>query len=209
MNRWFRSIVYFVLTVALQACSSVGSLQSSAAPPIPGGVFDWGSAQRAENFANVEIAQSRLNIYEAYPGPWIAIRATNFAFASVMGLRTYYPMQARWKLKDGREFILENIDQNALVRAYLEAHSIKMPWEREGRAFTVGDSFIALTHEIKDDTLRLKWIVTINLTPVSKRLRADKAANPWQLEEEEHVIAVIKGVQTHGIDFLKINEPRK
>ncbi len=112
-------------------------------------------------------------------------------------------MQARWKLKDGREFILEFVDQGALASSFLATNELKPQWEREGRAFTVGDYLILLAHDIKDDALRLKWIVRLNRTPVNLRLLPGGAAAKWELEDEEHIIAVIRGVPASGIDFTK------
>jgi hypothetical protein len=206
MNRWLRRLWFAVLLLLAQACASIGPSQRV---PIPGGSYDWGTAQKAENFADVDIAQSRLIMYSADPGPWQPIRSSMIVAHRVIGLRTYYVLQARWKLKDGREFVLETIDQGALVREYMKTHEVKLQWEREGRTFTVGDSFATLAHDIKDDTLRLKWVVTLNRTPVNERLQPGGAANRWTFEDEEHVIAVIKGVPTSGIDFGKIYDPKK
>jgi hypothetical protein len=209
MNRWFRALGIGVLLIALQACTSSGAVQRAGRLPIPGGSYDWGTVQKAEDLTNVEIAQSRLLMYSADPGPWQRIQATWIASRRVIGLQTYYPMQARWRLKDGREFFLDAVDQGALARDYLKAHEVKQQWEREGRQFTAGDSFAALAHDIKDDTLRLKWVVTLNRTPVNERLRPGGAANPWKFEDEEHVVAVIKGVPTSDLDFTKTYEPKK
>jgi hypothetical protein len=119
-------------------------------------------------------------------------------------------MQARWKLKDGREFILEFIDTNAILSEYFGTHQlIKTAWERENRAPTVGDALPILAHAIKGDTLQLKWVLAVNRTPVSARLRTDGAANPWTIDREEHLIAVIKGVPTSSIEFKILYESRK
>jgi hypothetical protein len=209
MNRWLRVFWLVLLLLLLQACASINSSQWSEQVPIPGGVYAWGTAQKAEDFANVEIAQSRLLVYPADPGPWRVILPTRLSYARVSGLQSYFPLQVRWRLKDGREFILQSVDQGALVRDYMRSHELKTAWEREGRRFTVGDSFITLAHDIKGDTLRLKWVVTLNQTPVNERLRPGGAANSWKLEDEEHVIAVIKGIPAAGIDFTKTYDPQK
>jgi hypothetical protein len=210
MNRWLR-LFWLALTLSLlQACASINPSQRLERVPIPGGVYySWGTVQKAEDFANVEIAQSRLLRYSTDLGPWRSIHAAKISSANVIGLQTYYPLQARWRLRDGREFILESVDQGALVRDYMKTHDVKPQWEREGRKFAAGDSSAILAHDIKDDTLRLKWVVRLNRTPVNERLQPGGAANPWTFEDEEHVVAVIKGMPTSGIDFTKINEPRK
>ena len=147
-------------------------------------------------------------MYSNYTSPWKKISATRIAATSVSGLRSYFPMQARWRLTDGREFFLAFIDQGALVRDYMKTHGLKVQWEREGRNYKPGDGDASLTHDIKDDTLRLKWVVTINRTPTSQRFRSDGAANPWTFEDEEHVIVVIQGVPTSGIDFTQRYDSR-
>jgi hypothetical protein len=47
----------------------------------------------------------------------------------------------------------------------------------------------------------LKWVITINRTPVDKRLTATGAANFWDTYDEEHIVAILKGNPTSGIDF--------
>ena len=95
------------------------------------------------------------------------IRAT----AQVIGLYAYVPLGVRWKLKDGREFILEGIDIRTLMRDYFKSHDIKMPWQNENRPYdNVGDYGPLLTHEVDGDSVRIKWSITTNHTPVDKRL---------------------------------------
>jgi hypothetical protein len=209
MNRWLRSILIALLLTVLHACASVNPTQLVGRIPIPGGVYSWGTFQKVEALTNLEIAQSRVLVYSNYISPWRKVLPANLALAQVSGLQSYFPMQARWRLKDGREFILESVDQGAYVREYMKTHEIRLQWEREGRKFAAGDSQIMLAHDINDDTLRLKWVVTINRTPFHQRLRTDGAANPWKFEEEEHVIAVIRGAPASGIDFNQTYDPRK
>ena len=66
-----------------------------------------------------------------------------------------------------------------------------------------------IAHEIKDDTLLLKWVIRINRTPVNQRLTPTGAATQWDVYGEEHLMATIKGMPTTGIDFTKQDEPRK
>ena len=203
MNQWLRSLSIALLLSLLQACASSNWLPRGDRIPVPGGLYSWGTSQKVEDFANVEIAESRILRYSGHPGAWREIYASKRAAAQVSGLQSYFPMQARWKLKDGREFILEFIDQGALVREYMKTHEIKVQWEREGRKFVLGDADALLTHDFKDDTLRLKWVVRLNRTPVDQRLLPSGAANYWVTEDEEHVISVIKGVVADGIDFTQ------
>jgi hypothetical protein len=209
IGSWIRCLAGITLILALQACASEGLPAAGDRIPIPGGMYSWGVDQRAEDFADVEIAQSQLLMWKD-SRMWRPLTPTSVALARVLGLQRYYVMQARWKLKDGREFILESIDTGALVQEYFRAHGlIKTAWERENRTPTVGDSSPILVHDIKGDTLRLKWVLTINRTPAHARLRADGAANPWATEREEQLIAVIKGVPASGLDFKTLYEPRK
>lgn len=203
MNRWLRSFWIALLLSLLQACGSVNSTQRAERIPIPGGSYSWGTSQKLEDLGNVEIVQSRMLLHSDYTGPWKEVLASRIAAARVSGLQSYFPMQARWRLKDGREFILKSVDQGALVREYMKTHQLKVQWEREGRDYAPGDADAKLTHDIKDDSLRLKWVITLNRTPVASRLKPSGAANLWMFEDEEHVVAVIKGVVTVGIDFTQ------
>ncbi|MBA3772341.1 MAG: hypothetical protein H0X13_07620 [Ramlibacter sp.] len=209
MNRWLRLLWVALLLAVLQACASINHAPTGGRIPIPGGSYSWGTSQKVEDFSNVEIAQSRILMYSDHTSPWKEIFTSRIAMAQIIGLQSYFPMQARWRLKDGREFVLKFVDQEALVRDYLKTHELKVQWEREGRKFALGDALAKLTHDIKDDALRLKWVVTLNRTPVSQRLRPGGAANPWTFEDEEHVIAVIKGVPASGIDFTQTYDSLK
>ena len=171
----------------------------------PGGspVYAWESGQSKENFVNVERAQVEYSPYKAQR-VWIDFQGTNRASASMIGLQAYYPLHVRWKLKDGREFILENIDTSAIMREYFKTHDIQMPWQREGRPkHAVGDPAPLLTHEVTDDTVRIKWVITTNRTPVNQRLTATGAATKWDFADEEFLVATLKGVPTSGIEFNK------
>lgn len=173
------------------------------------GTYAWGVDQRAEDFAEVEVAQSRLLMWQGSQ-MWAAIKPAKAVVTRVLGLQRYYRMQARWKLKDGREYILDSIDTDAIVRAYFNTHAlIQAEWERESRSPTVGDDLPKLVHDIQGDTLRLKWVLEINRTPVYARLRVDGAANHWTTEREEHLITTIKGVPASGLNFSILYEPNK
>lgn len=207
--------------LALQACASpispgsstpVGAtVQAQIKPsyaPIPGGywMYSFGDGQTKKNFENIEKAQYD---YALWPGRhWKRMSPYSlYITASRMGLQAYYPLHVRWKLKDGREFILENIDMAAIMRDYFKTHSLQLQWQREGRPEAkVGDAGPLLAHEVKDDTVILKWVITINRTPVNERLTATGAATKWDAEDEEHLVAILKGNPTSNIDFNQTRE---
>ena len=177
----------------------------------PGGSpeYGWGVSQKKEDFANVEQAQSYSGLYTKQRS-WQNITVSPWATPRIIGLQAYYPLSVRWKLKDGREFILENIDVSAIMREYFKTHEIQMPWQREGRSKdSVGDAWPLLTHEIKDDTVRIKWVIRTNQTPVDQRLTAKGAATKWDITHEEFLVATLKGAPTSGIDFNNWYEVRK
>jgi hypothetical protein len=168
----------------------------------PGGywMYSFGSGQTRDNFANVEFAQSYYGLWSGRR--WGALGPLSRASTHTIGLQAYYPLHVRWKLKDGREFILENIDTAALMREYFKTHDLKLQWQREGRLQAkVGEGSPLLAHEVKNDTVILKWVITINRTPVDKRLTATGTANFWDTYDEEHIVAILKGNPTSGIDF--------
>jgi hypothetical protein len=174
--------------------------------PIPGGVYAWGTDQRIEDFADVEVAQSELLMWNANESRmWRPITPTKFEAAQVGNLRRYFPMRARWRLKDGREFILESIDTATILREYFATHpAIKAQWERENRSLAFGDASPELVHDIKGDGLRLRWVLRINRTPIEQR-----RTNPWTVEREVYPITVIKGTPVSGLDFKTLYELRK
>lgn len=204
-----------VALLALQACAPL-PVPDSTAPteatkqvkagraPIPGGywMYSFGPGQTKANFENIERAQYD---YAMWPGlHWKAMGPQRSTTANRLGLQAYYPLHVRWKLKDGREFILENIDVAAIMRDYFKTHSLQLQWQREGRPKpTVGDADATLAHEVKDDTVILKWVITINRTPVNERLTSTGAATKWDFQEEEHIVTILKGNPTSGIDFGK------
>ncbi len=158
---------------------------------------------------NVEQAQSYSGLYSRQR-TWQNISVSSRASATIIGLQAYYPLHVRWKLKDGREFILENIDIHTIMREYFKTHDIQLQWQRERRQKdSVGDYEPLLTHEVKDDTVRIKWVISTNHTPVDKRLTPSKAATKWQITDEEYLVTTIQGVSTHGIDFNNWYEVRK
>ena len=178
----------------------------------PGGspFYAWGGGgQSKESLVNLARAQYEYSA-STKSRHWIDAQVSSVATATMIGLQAYSPMHVRWKLKDGREFILENIDFSAIMREYFKTHDIQMPWQREGRPEdSVGDFEPLLTHEVKDDTVRIKWVIRTNRTPVNQRLTAKGAATQWDIAREEFLVATLKGVPTSGIDFNNWREVRK
>jgi hypothetical protein len=168
----------------------------------PGGywLYSFGTGQSKANLENIEIAQSYYGI-PSLRRSWTRL-SPGRASGEKIGLQAYFPLSVRWKLKDGREFILENIDTAALMREYFKTHDLKLQWQREGRLQAkVGEGSPLLAHEVKNDTVILKWVITINRTPVDKRLTPTGAAKFWDTYDEEHIVAILKGNPTSGIDF--------
>lgn len=171
--------------------------------------YSMGPFQRKENFANVERAQWDRGVGRRNK-VWSDLVVSTGAIANLNILQSYLPLGMRWKLKDGREFILENIDVRGISNDYLRKHPIQLQWQREGRARDPnGDYEAVLCFEVKDDAVLLKWAVTINRTPVNQRFTATGAANRWDFVREEYIMATLKGQPTSGIDFNKTREPRK
>lgn len=212
MKHLLRWISLVGLTLSLLACASGrGGSAAQGRDYFPGGSPDyaWGLSQKRDDFAQVEKAQSYYGLY-AKVRSWQYITTSSRASATIIGLQAYYPLHVRWKLKDGREFMLENIDIRAIMREYFKTHDIQLQWQREGRPKDkIGDSGPLLTHEVKDDTVRIKWVVYINRTPVDQRLTAKGAATKWDIAHEEHLVATLQGVPARGIDFNNWYEIRK
>lgn len=197
-----------LLLLSLAACAGITPTSTSTGRDyFPGGApyYSYGVSQSAENFANVERAQSSIGMYSKERN-WTGIRSGLRAPSHINLLQAYYPLSVRWQLKDGRQFIAENIDVRALMREYFAHRDIPMPWQKEGRQMAVGDSDPSFVHEIKDDSVILKWLVITNLTPVAERLTATGAANRWRFSDEEYVVTAVKGTPTDGIDFDKRHE---
>ena len=86
-----------------------------------------------------------------------------------------------------------------------------MPWQKEGRPQHLsGDGDPSLVHEIKDDTVIIKWLVITNHTPVQDRFPKTTGIPPrWKLTDEEFIVTTIKGVPTSGIDFDNRRDTKK
>ncbi len=201
MIKFLQRLALVLLLAALSACVSNPSM-SAGADYFPGGsqFYSYGVVQSKENFVNVERAQSNYGMYSKQRS-WLDIRAER-APGSINMLQAYYPLHVRWKFKDGREFILENIDIRAIMREYFKTHDIRLQWQREDRPRSKsGDYDPSLVHEVKDDTVIIKWLITTNHTPVNERFTSTGAANRWKLSEEEFIVTTLKGNPTSGIDF--------
>lgn len=214
-------VILLLLSLGLAGCSPnqmiigrdgapppyLGPVKPGVAP-IPGDcpVYSFGSWQRPENFENVEIAQSYYGLWGRQRW-WSRIDPGPRASAHVGALQVYYPLSVRWRLKDGREFALENIDVPQIMRDYFKKEVILLQWQREGRLRDDrGDFEPMLTYEVKNDTVILKWSITINRTPVGLRQSKDGKPPVWDLVSEEHVVAVLKADSVFGLDFSKLYE---
>lgn len=178
--------------------------------PIPGGywMYSFGMGQTKLNFENVERAQSYYGLWSK-ERTWKGLGPVGGNPATIGALQAYYPLHVRWKLKDGREFIAENIDVAAIMREYFKTHNLQLQWQREGRPErTAGDAEPLLVHEVKDDSVILKWVITINRTPVNARFTSSGAATKWDFFDEVHIVTTIQGTPTQGIDFSKTRELR-
>lgn len=222
--RHFAAVVLATLfALCMAACagtpaSSGGNVNNTTptatAQPMPGDAqfYGFGISQSKEDFANVDVAQYYLGLYRTER--WWS-RITPGRGANVIGLRAYYPVDVRWKLKDGREFILENIDTAAIMREYFKTNNFLLQHQREGRKKVLGDSSPDLQFGVKDDTVIIKWGLVLNQTPVDKRFPIivngvpARDGTPWKLEHEEHFVTALKGKPTSGIDFTKTVEVLK
>lgn len=194
------------LLFALAGCATQGSAQQTR-DYFPGGAafYSFGISQSKANLENVEIAQFDYALYSTQR-TWKKITPGK-ATGMINVLQGYFPFSVRWQLKDGRQFILENIDVRSIMREYFKTNDIQMPWQKEGRPKAKsGDSYPAMVHEVKDDTVLIKWLIRTNRTPVNERFTSQGAAVLWVQDDEEFIVAVLRGVPTQGIDFRKIWE---
>jgi hypothetical protein len=213
MRRLNAGLPGLLVALSLVACASKPSTNSTGAPALspasgpdyfPGGDrwYSWGPAQSKENFANVEQAQWATGMYTQQRSWRPMFVSSSVVTPNLNVLAAYFPLHVRWKLRDGREFILENVDIRAIMREYFKTHDLKQQWQRENRPQAkVGDGKAILAHEIEDDTVIIKWYIRINRTPVDQRLTATGAATKWDVFDEEHFVTSIPGKPTSGIDF--------
>ena len=205
--RWVGSTILVLYLLGCASGANTPAVQGRDIFPSGTTMYSWGWSQKAEDFANVEHAQSGLRLDRDARRMWTRIPVEKSAFPSIGALGGYYPMYVRWKLKDGREFILEDIDLRSIMREYFKTNELILPWQRERRPrVLLSDPDPILAHEVKDDTVRIKWVVRINTTPVNQRIGPGGAANPWKFSQEEHLVTTIKGVPTSRIDFTTLND---
>ncbi|RYD66961.1 MAG: hypothetical protein EOP84_30850 [Verrucomicrobiaceae bacterium] len=204
MNRFVRRIALIFIALLLSACAHQNVPAAQGRAPLPGDAqfYSYGISQSKENFANVARAQSHYALYST-ERHWVDIQPFK-APAMINVLQAYYPLHVRWELKDGRQFILEDIDVTAIMREYFKTHRLKLQHQEESRARdAVGDYGPSFVHEIRSDSVILKWLLTTNHTPVNERLKTNGAANRWTLTEREFLVIELKGHSTEGLDFEK------
>jgi hypothetical protein len=206
-----------LISLSIASCASEGVTRAMSGPPrvqtdiFPGGSssFSMGPFQKKENFVNVERAQ--WNFSAGRSGRfWGDIQPSIYPVATLNILQSYRPLDVRWKLKDGREFFLDDVDIRSISNDFLRKYPIQLQWQREGRPREkVGDGDPVLCFEIRNDELILKWIVRINNTPPNQRLTANGAATRWEIQHEETLVTTIKGNRIVGINFNTTYEPPK
>lgn len=208
-RRLLRLCLGLLMALSVAGCAEYGVTRAMSGPPrgqtdiFPGNHWNYsfGMFQKAENFENVLRAQDNTS-RRGEPRHWTDIKPTRSAIPNLNILQSYFPFDVRWKLKDGREFILENIDVRGVANDYLRKNPIQMGWQRENRPRAlVGDGGATLCYEVKDDTVLLKWAISINRTPVNQRLTATGAATHWDIQHEEYLMAAIKGTPTKDINL--------
>lgn len=202
-----------LMLLALTACASdrTSTAIKSRLTQLPGDAqtYSFGVVQNTEYFAeHIEFAQRDYSMGTA-DRIWFITRAGR-APSTIGGLRAYYMLSVRWQLKDGRQFILEDIDVGAIMRAFFATHSIVLQHQREGRAWMQGDYDPSLVHEIRGDSVAIRWLLTMNKTPMTVRLSARSATTTRMVFEEEEIpVIILKGRATGGIDFDKRYEARR
>ena len=129
MKNIIQRFAIVLLALWLSACASAGSGVSGSIQGrdyFPGGLqfYSYGVSQSKENFENVERAQSDYKLY-AGSRHWIDITPRRSPSEFNL-LQSYSQMHVRWKLKDGREFILKDLDMRPIMREYFKTHDIQM-----------------------------------------------------------------------------------
>jgi hypothetical protein len=210
MKKFLTYCLSLLLALTLASCTHPLDATHRTTDYFPGGsqFYSFGTSQSKENFENVERAQLHLGLYRKERS-WEPI-VVNRGSGRFFGLQTYVPIDMRWRLKDGREFILENIDSRALNQEYFKTHQILLPHQIEKRPRAIsGDSDPVLVVEVKDDTFILKWLIITNKTPVNERFQPNGAANKWEREYTEYTVATLKGNPTSNINFDNWFETKK
>ncbi len=201
----FFRIALILVAGCLSACATTSSaVQGRGGDYFPGGsrYYSYGVSQSKEGFVNIARAQSD---YSMYPGSrhWVDITVRRSP-SEFNVLQAYFPLHVRWVLKDGRQFIAENIDVRAIMGEYFKSHEIDLPFQKEARPFAPGDYDPSFVHEVRDDVVILKWLIRYNRTPLERREK--ELPN---IEYQEHIVTTIKGVPVSGIDFDQRRDSRK
>jgi hypothetical protein len=215
MKRWMPWASVLVLVWGLWGCASTGGMARGDRTPgasqyqepdvFPGGwgTYNWGIGQSVENFGNVAQMQFLLDTHTTQRF-WAPVRTGGAPSATIIGIGTYWPLSVRWKLKDGREYILENIDMRTIMREYFKTNRIELQWQKERRPKAdLGDYVPTLVHQVKDDMVLIEWVITTNSTPVKDRVLPNGAATLWSLTKERYLVTTLKGHPTSGLDFSK------
>lgn len=209
LYRLFLWVLLNCTVLLVVACAGGGQLRERDYFPGNSPYYSFGVAQSAENFANVKRAQSALGLNAddrawGDSGPGVAPGVVSMA-------QSYFPFSMRWELKDGRQFILENIDVRSIMKEYFKDknNDITLPWQKEGRQRDRWEYDPALVYEIKDNVLRLKWLITDIKTPSDQRFLPSGATTKWDLDRKEYFVKEIKGNPTQGVDFNQKWEFRK
>lgn len=203
---WLRLVDAACRVFVLWALAGCASLQPVAradtASVIPGGAptYSFAASQDKLPFER-EVARAQLHYSPYSPRVWVEFYGGHSS-GWLVGLGSFYPLDVRWQLKDGRQFILERIDVPRLMQEFSRSHRIELQHQRENRprdsAGDYGPSFVI---EVADRWLVLKWQITLNLTPVGQRFKPGGAAAHWALVREEHIIAALPGRLVEGLDF--------
>ena len=193
--------------VVIAGCSGTGALEERDYFPGNSPYYSFGVAQSKENYANVSKAQIAKGLY-ADQRTWGRF-GPGLAPGTVIMLQGYFPFSMRWELKDGRQFILENIDVRSIMKTFFKdsKNDITLPWQRDGRIKGEWDFYPSLVYEVKDDVVRLKWLMTILKTLPEDRIV--RKGLLWDFEYEQHLVKEIKGIPVKGIDFSQDQEFRK
>jgi len=118
----------------LAACASTDTPRNARGLHyLPGNAksYSLGIGQSDENFAQILDAQWTYGRYSTTRF-WNGISPGRNASATDLGYQVYYPMSFRWKLKDGREYMLENVNVAAIMQDYFKTHDIRLPWQKRG-----------------------------------------------------------------------------
>jgi hypothetical protein len=135
MKGLFQLLTLLLGTWLLAGCASTDVPRTARGLHyLPGNAqfYSLGTGQSVENFANISKAQWSYGLYRT-DRHWTHITPGGRAGATDIVIRAYYPMNFRWKLKDGREYMLESVNVAAIMQDYFKTHDIQLQWQKEGR----------------------------------------------------------------------------